>query len=104
MVRVATGVQTGRDPVGVGGLRERITRLEDENAALREEQQRLEATASSLAAADIFRFDLSDLQPAAVVVLEDAAAADRARADHVTRAQNGVPARVLRSRRGKEAL
>ena len=42
MVRVATGVQTGRDPAGVGGLRERITRLEDENAALREEQQRLE--------------------------------------------------------------
>jgi uncharacterized membrane protein YccC len=42
MVRVATGVQTGRDPAGVGGLREWITRLEDENAALREEQQRLE--------------------------------------------------------------
>ena len=42
MVRVASGVQTGRVLAGVGGLRERITRLEDENAALREEQQRLE--------------------------------------------------------------
>src|SRR5678815_4231196 len=50
MVRVATGVQTGRDPAGVGGLRERITRLEDENAALREEQQRLEREQERLGA------------------------------------------------------
>jgi transposase len=42
MVRAASGVQTGRVLAGVGGLRERIARLEDENAALREEQQRLE--------------------------------------------------------------
>jgi exonuclease VII large subunit len=42
MVRVAAGVQTSRDPAGVGGLGQRISWLEDENAALREEQQRLE--------------------------------------------------------------
>lgn len=42
MVRAAASVQTSRDPAGVGGLRQRISRPEDENAGLRAEQQRLE--------------------------------------------------------------
>ena len=41
MSRQARGTQTGRDPAGPGGLRWRIVRLEDENAALREQQQQL---------------------------------------------------------------
>ena len=41
MSRQARGTQTGRDPAGPGGLRWRIVRLEDENAALREQQRQL---------------------------------------------------------------
>src|SRR5215218_5075182 len=41
MSRQARGTQTGRDPAGPGGLRRRIVRLEDENAALREQQRQL---------------------------------------------------------------
>src|SRR5512133_472691 len=41
MSRQARGRQTGRDPAGPGGLRWRIVRLEDENAALREQQRQL---------------------------------------------------------------
>src|SRR4029453_15768615 len=41
MSRQARGTQTGRDPAGPGGLRGRIVRLEDENAALREQQRQL---------------------------------------------------------------
>ena len=39
---VAKGMQTGRAPAGPGGLRWRLAWLEDENAGLREEQQRLQ--------------------------------------------------------------
>src|SRR5919201_5200942 len=42
MSRQARGAQTGREPAGLGGLRWRIARLEDENGALREQQQLLE--------------------------------------------------------------
>ena len=41
MSRQARGTQTSRDPAGPGGLRWRIVRLEDENAALREQQRQL---------------------------------------------------------------
>src|SRR4029453_2683993 len=41
MSRQARGTQTGRDPAGPGGLRRRIVRLEDENAALGEQQRQL---------------------------------------------------------------
>jgi hypothetical protein len=43
MSRQASGVQVVRDPAGLGGLRWRLARLEDENAGLREEQRQLEA-------------------------------------------------------------
>jgi hypothetical protein len=42
MSMVAKGMQTGRRPAGPGELGWRLARLEDEDAALRE-QQRLEA-------------------------------------------------------------
>jgi transposase len=43
MVTVPAGAWAGRDPAGLGGWRWRLAQLEDENMALREEQQRLEA-------------------------------------------------------------
>lgn len=43
MTRQARGPQTGRESAGLDGLGWRVAWLEDENAALREEQQRLEA-------------------------------------------------------------
>ena len=50
MSRQASGVQAGRDAAGVGGLRWRIARLQDENTALRDAQRRLEAEGERLRA------------------------------------------------------
>jgi septal ring factor EnvC (AmiA/AmiB activator) len=48
MSTVTTGARTGRDPAGPGGLRWRLAWLEDQNAALCDEQQRLEAEREQL--------------------------------------------------------
>jgi transposase len=48
MSTVVSNAQAGRDPAGLGGLRGRIARLEDENAVLRDEQRRLEAERDQL--------------------------------------------------------
>jgi transposase len=50
MSRVATAPQPGRGPTGPAGLRWRIARLEDDNAALRDERQRLQAEGERLRA------------------------------------------------------
>ena len=48
MSTVSTGARTGRDPAGSDGWRWRLAWLEDQNAALRDEQQRLEAEREQL--------------------------------------------------------
>jgi hypothetical protein len=48
MSRVVTAARFGRGWTGREGLRWRIARLEEENAALRDEQQRLEAEGERL--------------------------------------------------------
>jgi hypothetical protein len=50
MSTVTTGAGTGRDPAGSDGWRWRLAWLEDQNAALRDEQQRLAAEREQLQA------------------------------------------------------